>query len=348
MYRIKFKIKEVTPPDGYELDPQEYTVTVTADDATIKTITNKPKKISISGEKTWNDDEDRDGVRPDKIIIRLMNGATEVQNKTVTKADGWKWKFDNLPEFKDGKKINYTIKEDPVPEYTTEINGFNVTNTHNPSETKVNIVKKWDDANNQDGKRPGFIKVQLYGDEEKVGPEETLNEDNGWAKEWTGLPEKKAGKKIKYTVKEVGSTAEYTTTTTEDSPGSFTITNKHTPELTKVEGEKTWKDNEDQDGARPDKIIIRLLANGNEVQNKTVTKDDGWKWSFDNLPKYKNGQVIDYTIKEDAVTDYTSQISNFDVTNTHAPGKTNISVTKAWDDNEDQDGIRPKSIKVTQ
>ena len=109
-----------------------------------------------------------------------------MQNKTITKDDGWKWSFDNLPKYKDGNIINYTIKEDVVPEYTSEVNGFNVTNTHNPSETKVNIVKKWDDANNQDGKRPGFIKVQLYGDEEKVGPEETLNKANSWTKEWTG------------------------------------------------------------------------------------------------------------------------------------------------------------------
>ncbi len=206
----KFKIKEVTPPGGYELDPQEYTVTVTSNEATIKTITNKSnKKISLCGSKTWKDNEDQDGVRPAEIIIRLLADDTEVQNKTVTKADGWKWKFDNLPEYNDGKKIKYTIKEDPVPEYTTEIKAFNVTNTHKPGDTKIKVTKKWEDAENQDGKRPGSINVQLYGDEEKVGSEETLNEANIWTKEWIGLPEKKNGKKIKYTVKEVGNTAEY-------------------------------------------------------------------------------------------------------------------------------------------
>ena len=305
-----------------------------------------PETIKIEGKKTWKDNEDQDGVRPDKIIIRLLANGNEVQNKTVTKDDGWKWKFENLPEYKNGQKIKYTIKEDPVPEYTTEINGFNVTNTHNPSETKVNIVKKWDDANNQDGKRPGFIKVQLYGDEEKVGPEETLNEGNGWAKEWTGLPEKKAGKKIKYTVKEVGSTAGYTTTTEEKTPGSFVIINKHTPETIKIEGKKTWKDNENQDGVRPDQITIRLFADGTEVDSKTVTADDNWQWSFKDLPKFKEGKEIVYTIAEDAVKDYTSKVEKFDVINTHAPGKTGINVTKKWDDKNDKDKIRPGKVTI--
>jgi|GEM_PF-321270 len=210
----------------------------------------------------------------------------------------------------------------------------------------VSVEKKWDDANNQDGKRPGFIKVQLYGDEEKVGPEETLNEGNGWAKEWTGLPEKKAGKKIKYTVKEVGSTAGYTTTTEEKTPGSFVIINKHTPETIKIEGKKTWKDNENQDGVRPDQITIRLFADGTEVDSKTVTADDNWQWSFKDLPKFKEGKEIVYTIAEDAVKDYTSKVEKFDVINTHAPGKTGINVTKKWDDKNDKDKIRPGKVTI--
>ena len=60
---------------------------------------------------------------------------------------------------------------------------------------------------------------------------------------------------------EVGEVTGYTTTHSDDT---FTITNTHEVERTKVEGIKTWNDNDNQDGLRPDKVIVRLYANGEE------------------------------------------------------------------------------------
>ena len=45
-------------------------------------------------------------------------------------------------------------------------------------------------------------------------------------------------------------------------------------------GAKTWDDNNNQDGARPASITIRLLANGTEVDSKEVTAADQWEWSL--------------------------------------------------------------------
>ncbi|MZY32823.1 Cna B-type domain-containing protein, partial [Enterococcus faecalis] len=78
--------------------------------------------------------------------------------------------------------------------------------------------------------------------------------------------------------------------------GNVKITNTHNPETTEVSGQKTWNDNEDQDGKRPKSITVNLLANGKQVQSKEVSETDGWKYEFTNLPKYENGQEITYTV----------------------------------------------------
>ncbi len=52
-------------------------------------------------------------------------------------------------------------KEETVAGYTSTVNGHNITNSYKPEETSVKVTKKWEDANDQDGKRPENIKVQL-------------------------------------------------------------------------------------------------------------------------------------------------------------------------------------------
>ena len=99
-----------------------------------------------------------------------------------------------------------------------------------------------------------------------------------------------------------------------------TLENIHTPETIEISGTKTWDDNNNQDGARPDSITVRLKADGDEKDRQIVTSENGWKYSFTGLPKYANGKEIVYTISEDAVVGYTSLIkgdvhSGFSVTN---------------------------------
>ena len=89
----------------------------------------------------------------------------------------------------------------------------------------------------------------------------------------------------------------------------YNITNTHTPSQTSISGIKTWDDNNNQDGMRPASITVHLIgtANGQTVvnQSKTVTEKDGWRYSFDDLDEYYDGEEIDYTIREDEVTSYT-------------------------------------------
>ena len=339
-------IRETSAPSGYTLAKD---VTVSADSFDSKgataTITDKKAVTTVSGTKTWKDNDDQDGKRPDSIKVNLLANGKVVQSKTVKASDNWKYSFTNLPEFENGKKISYTVTEDQVKDYSTTVDGYNLTNSYTPAKTSVSVTKAWNDNNNQDGSRPNEVKVQLYANGEKSGNEVTLNAANKWTHTWTELAEKSNKKTVQYSVKEVGTVKGYTSSVNGKN-GNFTVTNTHTPSTTTVSGTKTWKDNNDQDGKRPDSIKVNLLANGKVVQSKTVKASDNWKYSFTNLPEFENGKKISYTVTEDQVKDYSTTVNGYNLTNSYTPAKTSVSVTKAWNDNNNQDGSRPNEVKV--
>lgn len=95
----------------------------------------------------------------------------------------------------------------------------------------------------------------------------------------------------------------------------------NTANIWNVAGHKTWDDNDNASGSRPDSIDIHLLKNGSEIASRTVTEQDGWSWSFDGLPKYENGKLVDYSILEGLVPGYASKVMGYDVINTLIPGE---------------------------
>lgn len=330
-----------------EVEVSGYDTVINGDASKGFVITNShtPATTEVSGSKTWDDKGDQDGKRPDSITIRLYANGEQVDNVTVTAENDWKWSFKNLPEYENGSKITYTITEDTVPGYTTNVDGFNVTNSYTPGKTSVTVTKAWNDAGDQDGLRPAEITVKLLADGKDTGKTLTLSKENRWMGIFSGLDEYAGGEKIVYSIEEV-SVKGYDSVITGDVSTGFVITNSHTPVEIDLSGSKTWDDADDQDGKRPDSITIRLYANGEQVKVVTVTEEDGWKWNFTNLPKYENGSEIRYTITEDVVLGYQSEVDGMDVTNHYTPGQINIPVTKNWQDKDDADGIRPDSITV--
>lgn len=93
---------------------------------------------------------------------------------------------------------------------------------------------------------------------------------------------------------------------------------------------------------RPESITLHLMANGVEKAQKTVTEQDGWAWTFTGLRRYENGVEIAYTIVEDTVPGYTAEISGPNITNRYTPELISVSVSKVWEDANDQDGLRPR------
>ena len=333
-------IRETSAPSGYTLAKD---VIVSADSfdsrGATATITDKKAVTTVSGTKTWKDNDDQDGKRPDSIKVNLLANGKVVQSKTVTASDNWKYSFTNLPEFENGQKITYTVTENAVAGYTSAVDGYNVTNNHTPATVKVSGTKTWKDNNNQDGIRPSSITVNLLANGQQVASKKVSASDN-WQYSFDNLAAYANGQNITYTVTE-NAVAGYTS-----AVDGYNVTNNHTPATVKVSGTKTWKDNNNQDGIRPSSITVNLLANGQQVASKKVSASDNWQYSFDNLAAYANGQKITYTVTEDAVAGYTSTVDGYNVTNNHTPATVKVSGTKTWNDNNNQDGIRPSSITV--
>ena len=347
---VQYTVKETEVPEGYT-----QTVEATNPGQVVITNSHTPSKTKVQVTKKWDDANNQDGIRPASITVRLYkDGAPTDQTLELSEANQWHGTFENLDANAAGKALNYTVKEENVPEgYTLSIDDKDpahpvLTNKHEPTVTQVKVTKKWDDANNQDGLRPKEIRVQLYAGDEKLGKEVVLSADNKWTHTFEKLAEKANGQDIHYSVKEVDVPEGYTVTEESKEKGDVVLTNTHTPSTVDIPVTKIWVDNDNQDGLRPAKITVKLLANGGEVARKDITSETDWKETFTGLPKFKDGKEIVYTLQEEKVENYSPSIDqeSYTITNTHTPGKTTLSVTKQWDDQEDKDGLRPKSVKV--
>ena len=103
-------------------------------------------------------------------------------------------------------------------------------------------------------------------------------------------------------------------------------------------------DANDQDGIRPNGVTFKLYADGVDT-GKTATADasSNWKYKFENLDKYKAGNVVTYTVKEASVNEYTAVQDGFNFTNKHTPYTRSVKVTKKWAN--DVAGDRPHQLR---
>ena len=338
-----------------------YTSEITGDAASGFTITNSysPETVDVKATKNWDDANNQDGKRPTKITINLLADGEKVASKEVqAAADGtWTATFEKLAKYKAGKEIKYTVTEEAVAEYEATITDFTITNKYAPKEIDYKVTKVWNDANNQDGKRPESVTVQLY---KKVGVADPVavegkkltltakekTDDNTWVASFTNLPQYEAGKEITYSIKEVDVPAGY-----EASVTGQVVTNTYNPETVVLSGTKVWKDNNNQDGKRTTSVKVQILNGEKVVQEIEVSEKTGWKFESKKLPKYENGKEIKYTVKETAMTEYKATITTdkdgkYTITNEHTPEKTAVKGHKIWKDEDNKDGIRPASITV--
>lgn len=318
-------------------------------------LTNKysPATVDIPVVKKWNDDNDRDGARPESVNIVLNGSDGKLYTGTLSAENGYTYVFQSVPKFHNsGTLISYTIAEEKVTGYTTEVakdsSGykFTLTNTKSIETVTKTVSKVWEDSNNQDGLRPSAITVILTGDDGSRYLKSVSAAEN-WTTTFENLPKNQNhGQSIQYTVSEAFVSG-YTDEVTQNG-NNYTITNTHMPATTELFVTKTWKDNGNNDGMRPDEITVTAHGSDGRSYAKKLNTDNQWSVMFSNLPKYANGKTIDYTLTEEAVPGYTSSITrngkSFTLINTHVDETKNIAITKAWNDENNQDGLRPKSI----
>ncbi|BAK43353.1 Cna B-type domain-containing protein [Eggerthella sp. YY7918] len=378
-----YTLKEVAV-DGYVTNVDTVDTSSVSDkqDATADiTNTFENNIVSVSGVKTWVDEDNASGKRPTGVVVELLQNGQPMnpeQKKTVTETGGWTYSFGNLPKYDtNGKEYVYTVQEEPVPYYSTEITGsakegVTITNTLIPL-IEIPVTKKWVDNDGFTGTDPE-VTIRLLQNGTKVD-EATLSFGPGEKEKtytFTDLPKTDAaGKDYQYTVEEDEPLYQgrhgYQPTITGNETNGFTITNTWTQEdLITISGEKLWKgDSKVAAQERPGSVKLVLYRDGVEYSHTTVTAAGGWKYSFKNLPKHKEGnlkEVSTYTIGEEAAAGYTSNlplitvsevenaqhgdiIGNKNITNVFN-NTVRISGEKKWVDKDNERGIRPASVEV--
>ena len=286
------------------------------------------------------------GPNADGYYYAPSGSAISVQMK-----DGWNLRFTNLPSkttytfvegdlddgfafksaeltqgtdstFSGGQTTTGTIENTTTSYYVEYTNDYELTD--------LEITKVWNDANNQDGKRLTAdelkAKLTLAPAVEDKEPTIVDNGDNTYTITYTGLPRFNNGEEVKYTVTE----SEITGYTTEGSPAEDhgTITNTHVPEVTEVTVVKVWEDSNDIGKIRPTSLNVQLTADGKASGDPVaLNADSQWTYTWENLPKYKDGTEIVYSADETAVpSGYTKTgpenedgTVTFTVTNTYNP-----------------------------
>ena len=302
-----------------------YSTAVTGDAQAGFTVTNtSTAKVDVPVVKKWV------GPAAGEVTVSLKRGDAVVGTLKLDEAGGWKGTFSGLPKYDaSGAEIEYAVEEDAVDGYSSAVtgdahDGFTVTNTSTAT-VNVPVEKKWV------GPAAEKAVVRLLAGGQDAEKSLELNESNGWKASFEGLPkyDSRTGAEIEYAVEE-DEVAGYSTAVSGDAHDGFTVTNTSTATVS-VPVEKKWV------GPAAEKATVRLLAGGQDSgQSVELNESNGWKASFEGLPKYdsQTGEEIAYTVAEDAVDGYDSAVTGsaqagFTVTNT-STATVSLPVEKKW------------------
>ena len=265
------------------------------------------------------------------------------------------------------EKIINTVSGKIDLDTTKETDTQTDTEETNPSfTTEVEVIKRWEDNNNENKRRPQSIKFVLIGNGQTYEQEITTldanpENSNEWKYTFTDLPKyDEKGKEIIYLVNEE-EVEENSLYFYEKKVEGNIITNtfKVPEDKITITVNKEWKDTPEQAKQRPQTITFKVLGEGGqEVGSYVLDTSKETSHTFTDLPKYNNkGQEITYTIKEEMNSKfYTQSIGKLTgedqkeilVTNTFVRPEDNISitVTKTWEDQDNKYDRRPDAIKV--
>ena len=204
---VAYTVEEADLVSGFEYD----TEIVTENGKSTITNTIIIPQTSVSVTKVWND-ELYENYRPEEISVVLVKDGVETDTTAVLGEENqWSAVFENLPEYENGEKVEYTVKE-VIPEnstfeYDADITGsdgvYTITNTIIIPQTSVYVQKVWDDEGYEEF-RPEGIDVVLLADGAPTQYTITLTAENGWAGVFNNVPVYDGGTLVSYTVEETG------------------------------------------------------------------------------------------------------------------------------------------------
>lgn len=208
--------------------------------------------------------------------------------------------------------ITLNVKPDDDPASDKLYNHYRPAYTPVPQPDRIDIpvTKIWDDNDNYDGNRPSSITVHLYADGVEIDSMK-LTAENGWTGVFMDLP--------KYRVKYI----EIVYSISEDPVDLYltridgmTLTNIYQPELKHETVRKIWDDDNNAAGIRPAEVVMRLMHKDTVVERITLSDENGWTATVNDLPAIVNGEPAVYSWLEEDVNGYISNVTRIDTVTT--------------------------------
>lgn len=235
----------------------------------------------------------------------------------------------------------------------------------------VQVKKYWIDDDNSMNTRPTTVTIKAEHNTTHEVKTYVLNEANNWQAQ-TDI---KRGEEGNYTFSEVCDAPNYEridkepTGTWDKDTYTASYTNRYYKGgNVKIVVKKSWDDSNNSDGIHPDSVVVKLYQNGKYIDQDVLNSSNNWSTEFNDLPKQDDvGEDYEYEVKEESTsvingnaktgyevayevkesTDTSSDITTIttDITNTHTPKTVQKTIRKTWDDENDQDKIRPDSVR---
>lgn len=224
--------------------------------------------------------------------------------------------------------------------------------------TKLSVRKTWDHGANHADPLPSSIDVELLADGTVIDTQTltapTVGGEDGGSYTWTGLDPNK-----NYTVREANVPEGYqpseAITGNNDEGWSIDLVNTYTGNVTTVEVEKQWSGTQPP-AELPISVVGRDAADNVQFrQDFVLNAGNNWKATIDNLTS--DQQALWFFIEETLpdgyrqIGDANKLTPNGDGTSTLSFTITNqkvidLTVTKAWDDDDNSQGIRPTTVEM--
>ena len=343
----------------------EYTTTIEKVTDKSFVITNKhtPKTSEKTVNVVWDDDNDRDGLRPETVTVDVKVGNKTITQVVLNKSENYTKKVE-LPIYEEGKTgvvAQYTYDfSDLRSEYTGT--GFGPSSedvatlnaSYNPENAEINVTVVWDDGNNQDRIRPNSVDVTVTDTDQNTETKAASGAGNSWNlkfnsfKRYASTPEDQEAMLNQFIASQSSAGDQYTTTVEKVDDYNFVIKNVHKPNTVSRTVTIIWDDDNNRDGIRPENLTASVIANGAPNGDKcTVNVDGEWKCTFDELDENIAGNPINYRVQIlESVGGYVYEVSEdgWTITYKHTPATSTYSGTLVWDDNNDNDRVRPESV----
>lgn len=367
--RYKVKLKDNWKDGEFHPSNGETTLVPSSKGTSIKFNVPEVKadaaKTLVTIKKQWVGDKVPASVNAVKFNIKADDTVLDKQIE-VKKDDSWTKVINDLPKYKAGSEIKYTVEEVAGKDYakvgdivsTSDKDGnLTFTATNRNTET-INFTVKKDWANTPDELKID-VAVKLYAN----GKSKEISFFNNNEATFNNLPKyDEAGNEIKYTVKEAldnGKEEENGQITFGEynykvwyayTENGATITNTSTNASTvkfAIDVIKNWV------GGSSTQELNFVFKNEKDGKEYTLTmtaagqaSQDRWYDSIE-LPKYNDDNTLAaYTVSEKNVKGYTTDVNKFTgitanseaVEFTNTRNTKNIAVTKLWKDT-------PESLK---